>query len=65
MSRAGREEMILGRHVTPNEIAQRLDAVRPDDVRAVAERLFRGRTAALAVVGRVGRLRFDGEAIRL
>lgn len=65
MSRAAREEMILGRHVTPDEIARRLDAVGPADVRAVAERLFAGRRVALAVVGKTGRWRPDEEGIPL
>ena len=56
MSRAAREEMTLGRSVTVREMSDALDAVGPRQVRDLAERLFAGRSAALAVCGRVGRL---------
>lgn len=65
MSRAAREEMTLGRHVTTREINAGLDAVRPAEIRALAEELFAGVTAALAAVGRTGKLRVREQDLAL
>lgn len=51
MSRAAREEIVLGRHYEPAEIAARLDAITAEDLRQMAERLFAGKEVALAAVG--------------
>ncbi|MCE5246787.1 MAG: pitrilysin family protein [Candidatus Polarisedimenticolia bacterium] len=65
MSRAAREEMTLGRSVTVREMSDALDAVGPRQVRDLAERLFAGQSAALAVCGRVGRLGLRGKDLEL
>ncbi len=64
MSRAAREEMVLGRHLDTEEISDQLDAVTPEALRVLAEQLFSGQRIALALVGRTGGLRLrDRELI--
>ncbi len=65
MSRAAREEMTLGRHMTTREINDELDAVGPREIRALAETLFTGVGVAVAAVGRTGKLRFRDAELAL
>lgn len=65
MSRAAREEMTLGRHMSTQEINDELDAVGPRQIRELAESLFTGVHAALAVVGRTGKLRVPEKELAL
>lgn len=57
MSRAAREEMTLGRHLSTQEINDELDAVGPREIHALAGQLFTKVTAAVAAVGKAGRFR--------
>jgi predicted Zn-dependent peptidase len=52
MSRMAREEMVLGRQMSPQEIVESLEAATPDRVRALAGRLFDRQRVALAAVGK-------------
>jgi predicted Zn-dependent peptidase len=61
MSRAAREEIVLGRSVGNEEIVAELDRVDPEAVRALAERIVAGARPALAAVGRATRLRLREE----
>lgn len=56
MSRIAREEMVLGRQMTADEIAEELDAATPERVRDLAARLFTKRKVSLAAVGRIAKL---------
>src|SRR5262245_17639761 len=51
MSRLAKNEIYFGRDVPLEEVAAAVDAVTNDDVRRVAERLFRPGTLALTVLG--------------
>ena len=61
MSRAAREEIVLGRSVGNEEIVAELDKVDPDAVRGLAERIVAGAKPALAAVGRATRLKLREE----
>jgi hypothetical protein len=61
MSRAAREEIVLGRSVGNEEIVAELDKVDPDAVQGLAERNVAGAKPALAAVGRATRLKLREE----
>ncbi len=61
MSRAAREEIVLGRSVDNEEIVAELDRVDPATVRALAERIVAAAKPALAAVGRATRLKLREE----
>lgn len=65
MSRAAREEMTLGRHLTTQDVNRELDAVGPRQIRRLAESLLTGATAALAAVGRTEKLRVAARDLEL
>ncbi len=65
MSRAAREEMTLGRHMTTQDVNDQLDAVGPRQIRRLAETLLTGATAALAAVGRTEKLRLAPRDLEL
>jgi len=51
MIRLGRNELALGRNVTPEEIEQRIDAVSPGEVRELARELLAPENLGLCVIG--------------
>ncbi len=51
MIRLGRNEFALGRHVTPEEIEERIDAVSAEDVRSLAAELLGDERVGLCVLG--------------
>ncbi len=51
MIRLGRNEFALGRQMTPEEIEERVDAVRSDDIHAVARELFDPNELGLCIIG--------------
>lgn len=51
MIRLGRNEFALGRHVTPEEIEQRIDAVTPEDVQQLARELLVEENLGLCIIG--------------
>jgi predicted Zn-dependent peptidase len=65
MSRAARDEMTLGRSMTTRQINDQLDAVRPRQIRDLAEKLFSGAQPALAAVGRTEKLRVTPRDLEL
>lgn len=65
MSRAVREELVLGRALATEEILARLEAVSPEDLQSLASRLLRKSELALAAVGRTNRLRLSPADLEL
>ncbi|UCF68481.1 MAG: insulinase family protein [Acidobacteriota bacterium] len=65
MSRAAREQIVLGRQMSVDEIAEQLAAVGPKDIRRVARKLFRDKQLALAAVGRTRGMRLREKELRL
>ncbi|HHN74080.1 MAG TPA: hypothetical protein ENK10_02505 [Acidobacteria bacterium] len=65
MSRAAREEMVLGRHMTAEEITAELDRVQPEHLQRLAEKLMAGRRVALAAVGNTKGLRIRERELAL
>ncbi len=65
MSRAAREEMILGRHQTADEIVERLDAIDPAHIRDLAGRILGGQEVALAAVGKTNGITIDEKELAL
>jgi predicted Zn-dependent peptidase len=53
MIRLGRNEFSLGRHVSPEEIEARIDAVSAGDVRSLADELLVERNLGLCIIGPV------------
>ena len=53
MIRLGRNEFALGRHVTPEEIEQRIDAVTAGEVQELANELLAEKNLGLCVIGPV------------
>lgn len=65
MSNLARQEIYLGEQVSFAQTIRRVDRVRRDEVHALAGELFRGRHAALAAVGPVGKLSVRKQALAL
>lgn len=61
MSRAAREEIVLGRSVENDEIVAELERVDGEWIRSLAERIVAGSRPALAAVGKATRLRLREE----
>ncbi|MGA7355047.1 MAG: pitrilysin family protein [Candidatus Cybelea sp.] len=53
MIRLGRNEFALGRHVSAEEIEQRIDAVTPDEVQQLARELLAEENLGLCIIGPV------------
>jgi predicted Zn-dependent peptidase len=53
MIRLGRNEFALARHVTPEEIERKIDAVRADDVQELARELLATENLGLCIIGPV------------
>jgi predicted Zn-dependent peptidase len=53
MIRLGRNEFALGRHVTAEEIEERVDAVTPNEIRELARELLDERNLGLCIIGPV------------
>lgn len=51
MSRLGRGELLLGRVLTPDEVISQIDSVTPEQVHALARRLFQREPLVLSAVG--------------
>ncbi|MFN7964463.1 MAG: pitrilysin family protein [Acidobacteriota bacterium] len=58
MSRMAREEMVLGRSMSTQEILERLHSAGPSEIQEMAARLFRG-PVAVAAVGRTSKLKLN------
>jgi predicted Zn-dependent peptidase len=51
MNQLARNEIYSGRHVTPDEIRERIEAVTSDDIRDLASTLFHKKNSAVTVIG--------------
>ena len=56
MSNLARQEMYFGRHISLDEIAERVTAVKAEEVREVARDLFRPDQIGLTVLGPLPRM---------
>lgn len=65
MSRAAREQMVLGRNLSVDEIVERLEAVTPDGIRSLCEQLVSGQSLGLAMVGKASEVQIEEEDLRL
>jgi predicted Zn-dependent peptidase len=65
MSNLARQEFYFGRQLTLEETLAGVEGVRCDQVHDVARELFENRRLAVSAVGRVGRVRFGEEDLRL
>jgi predicted Zn-dependent peptidase len=53
MNQLARNEIYTGRHVTPEEIGERIEAVTVEDIRDLASTLFQKKNSAMTVIGPV------------
>ena len=53
MNQLARNEIYSGRHITPEEIGERIEAVTAEDIRDLASVLFRKKNSAVTVIGPV------------
>ena len=53
MNQLARNEIYSGRHITPEEIGQRIEEVTAEEIRDLASNLFVGKDPALTVIGPV------------
>jgi predicted Zn-dependent peptidase len=64
MSRMAREEMVLGRSMTTDEILERIESTGPSEIQDMAMRLFRG-AAACAIIGPTAKLKVKAGDLEL
>ncbi|HPC74083.1 MAG TPA: pitrilysin family protein [Syntrophales bacterium] len=60
MSKLATNEIYFGRHVSYDEIVRRVDAVRREEIRSLAERMFDASTMSLAALGNVSEKDLEG-----
>ncbi len=65
MSRAAREEIVLGRHLSTEDVTRELERVTPQSIKELSQRLFQGRRAAVAAIGAAERLALREEELEL
>ena len=63
MTGLARNEIYFGRQITPEEVVSRIDAVQREEIRSLAERIFRDDALAVAALGPVSQKDLTGEAI--
>ncbi len=63
MSNLARQQMFFGRFVTVDEIVRSIDAVIPADLQHQANQLFRPEAIALTLLGNLGTLKIEREAL--
>ncbi len=59
MANLARQQMYFGRFFGVNEMMREIDAVTPDDVQAMARRLFQPESIALTLLGNLGSMKID------
>lgn len=67
-ARAGalaRQEIIHGRHITPDEIIKRIEAVTPDDIRRIAQTHFTTDRLALGALGNLVDFKVDRDRLAI
>jgi predicted Zn-dependent peptidase len=63
MANLARQQMYFGRFFGVEEITAEIDAVTPDHVQALAQRLFRPEALALTLLGNLGSMKIEREAL--
>ena len=63
MANLARQQMYFGRFFGVEEITAEIDAVTPDDVQALARRLFRPEALALTLLGNLGSMKIEREEL--
>ena len=63
MANLARQEMYFGRFFSVDEIVAEVEAIGPADVQALAQQLFRPEAIALTILGKLGNLTVDREAL--
>jgi len=64
-SALARQEIIHGRHITTEEVIQKIEAVEPDDLQRVARRFFTSESLALGALGNLNGFRVDRSRLRI
>ncbi len=60
-----RQEIIHGRHLSPAEIVQQLEAVTPDDLQRLAREFFTSESLAVGALGNLNGFRVDRSRLRI
>jgi predicted Zn-dependent peptidase len=63
MANLARQQMYFGRFFGVEEITAEIDAVTPDDVQALARRMFRPEALALTLLGNLGSMKIEREEL--
>jgi predicted Zn-dependent peptidase len=63
MSNLARQEMYFGRFFSVDEIVEQVEAIRPADVQSLAQALFRPEAIAVTMLGNLGDMTVDREAL--
>lgn len=63
MANLARQQMYFGRFFDVDEITAELEAVTPDDVQALAQRMFRPEALALTLLGNLGSMKIEREEL--
>ncbi len=61
MANLARQQMYFGRFFDVDEITAEIEAVTPDDVQALAQRMFRPEALALTLLGNLGSMKIERE----
>jgi predicted Zn-dependent peptidase len=59
MSNLARQQMYFGRFFGIDEIIEQIEAVTPDDIQELAQRLFRPEAIALTLLGNLGSMKVE------
>jgi predicted Zn-dependent peptidase len=63
MANLARQQMYFGRFFDVDEITAEIEAVTPDDVQALARRMFRPEALALTLLGNLGTMKIEREEL--
>jgi predicted Zn-dependent peptidase len=63
MSNLARQQMYFGRFFPVEEIVREVEAIGPEEIQALAQRLFRPEAIALTILGNLGELNVDRDAL--
>lgn len=64
-SALARQEIIHGRRITPEEIMEKVEAVKAEDLQRVAQENFRSESLALGALGNLNGFRVDRERLKI
>jgi len=65
VSALARQEIIHGRRITPEEIMEKIEAVKAEDLQRVAQEYFRNDSLALGALGNLNGFRVDRERLKI